>query len=375
MKFAIANIRGFVVLIALSACSSEPPIKPVDLKDFPQTVRVKQRWTNDVRAAKIYNLSPASIEGDVFAADTKGRLVRVDGVSGKTKWSVETKEPISAGVGVGGGLVLIGTAKGKILAYGLDGKVKWTAAVTSEILAPPAANESWVVVRSGDGKIFGLNAADGVRKWEYQAVLPALILRSEASVNLEREYVFAGLPGGKMVALRATDGVQLWEASIAPPRGDNEIERIADVSGEPLRDRSLACVASYQGRVGCFDLAKGTGLWSREASSARRLAGDDRAVYLVDDRSQIFAYDREGGGVLWKQEKLFGRRVTAPLIYGPHLVVADFEGYVHVLNKQDGSLTARMRADRDPIGAAPVSIGQAVVVQSIDGDLTAFTLQ
>jgi len=311
----------------------------------------------------------------VLAADTKGRLVRVNGRTGKVKWTVDTKEPLSGGVGVGGGMVLIGSAKGKILAFGLDGKPRWNASVSSEVLAPPAANESWVVVRSGDGKLFGLSAADGARKWEYQSVLPALILRTEASVSLERDYVFAGLPGGKIVALRANDGIQLWEAVISPPRGDNEIERIADVSGEPLRDRSLACVASYQGRVGCFDLAKGTGLWSREASSARRLAGDDHAVYLVDDRSQVFAYDRDSGAQLWKQEKLFGRRLTAPLVYGSYLIVADFEGYVHVLNKQDGNLAARMRADSDPISVPPISIGDSVVVQSTDGDLTAISLQ
>ncbi|MFN0318211.1 MAG: outer membrane protein assembly factor BamB, partial [Burkholderiales bacterium] len=337
--------------------------------------RAKKRWTNDVRAAKTYNITPASAGGDVFAADTKGRIMRIDGASGKTKWKIETKETISAGVGVGGGLVLVGTAKGKVLAYGMDGKAKWNAMVTSEVLAPPAANESWVIVRSGDGKIFGLSAAGGVRKWEYQSVLPALILRSEAGVSLEQDHVFAGLAGGKVVALRVNDGVQLWEASITVPRGDNEIERIADVSGEPLRDRSLACVASYQGRVGCFDLAKGAGLWSREASSGQRLAGDEKAVYLVDDHSQIFAYDRESGGQLWKQEKLFGRRVTAPLVVGAHLVVADFEGYVHVLNTQDGTLAGRFRADGDAIATAPVSAGQSVVVQSIDGDLTAFTLQ
>ncbi|MSQ59471.1 MAG: outer membrane protein assembly factor BamB [Betaproteobacteria bacterium] len=365
----------FLSVCLLVACSSDPPIKPAALKDFPQTVRAKKLWTNDVRAGKTYNLSPASAEGDIFAADSKGRIMRMDGANGKTKWKMDTKEPISAGVGIGGGLVLVGTAKGKILAFGFDGKTKWSAMVTSEVLAPPAANESWVIVRSGDGKIFGLSAADGVRKWEYQSVLPALILRTEASVSLEQEHVFAGLPGGKVVALRVNDGVQLWEASIAVPRGDNEIERIADVSGEPLRDRSLACVASYQGRVGCFDLAKGAGLWSREASSAQRLAGDDKAVYLVDDHSRVYAYERESGGVLWKQEKLFGRHLTAPLVMGAHLIVADFEGYVHVLNTQDGALEARLRADGDPIIAAPVSTGQSVVVQSSDGDLTAFTLQ
>ena len=377
MRTLSALGRALVATTALLmvACGSDPPVKPVKLTDFTSTAKVKEIWSNDVSAATPYTLSPASAQGDVFAADTKGRLVRIDGRKGKIKWRVDTKETISGGVGVGAGLVLVGTTKGKVLAYDMDGKPKWTSSVSSEVLSPPAANANWVVVRSGDGKIFGLNAADGVRKWEYQSILPSLILRSDGGVSLEDEYVFAGLAGGKLVALRVTDGIQLWEATISLPRGDNEIERIADVSDAPIRDRSLACVASFQGRVGCFDLAKGAGVWSRDASSARRLAVDERAVYMVDERSHVLAFDRESGGQLWKQEKLYGRRLSAPLAFGAYLVVADFEGFVHVLSKHDGALAGRIRADRDPIRASLVSIGDAVVVQSIDGDLTAISIQ
>lgn len=363
------------VLCMFWGCGSEPPVKPAKLGDFTQTVKVKEIWSNDVRKAKGYNLSPATYQGDIFAADTKGRLVRIDGNKGKIKWKADTDEPISGGVGVGGGLVLVGTAKGKVLAYDLDGKRKWTAEVRSEVLAPPAANEAWVIVRSGDGRIYGLSAADGVRKWEFQSALPSLILRSEAGPALDGEFVFAGLAGGKVVALRTSDGVQLWEASIALPRGDNEIERVADVSGPPLRDQSLACLATFQGRIGCFDLDKGAGVWSRDASTARALAADERVIYMVDDRSNVMAFERDTGNQLWKQDKLYGRRVSAPLAQGPHVVVADFEGYVHVLSKQDGSLIGRVRASHDPIRAAPVIAGKAIVVQSVDGDLAALSIQ
>lgn len=367
---------GAALLIGLlTACRSGPPVKPVELTDFKPSVKVKEVWRSDVRDSAPYYLNPATVEGDVFSADTVGRVARFDGRKGNTKWKLETHETISAGVGVGGGMVLVGTAKGKVLAFDLKGKPKWSTQVRSEILAPPAANDKWVIVRSSDGLIYGLNAADGVKKWEFQSVLPNLILRSDAGVNLEGEYVFAGLAGGKVVALRTQDGVQLWEASIALPHGDNEVERVADVSGPPLRDQSLACLATFQGRIGCFDLDKGAGVWSREASTARALAADDRNVYMVDDRSNVFAFQRETGTPLWKQEKLYGRRLGAPLVRGAHVVVGDFQGYVHVLNTQDGNFVGRVRAAREPIRAAPVVVGQSVVVQSIGGDISALSIQ
>ncbi|MFN0314871.1 MAG: hypothetical protein ACKVQA_07530, partial [Burkholderiales bacterium] len=81
MRLAGSLARGAMLwsVCLLVACGSDPPIKPVALKDFAQTVRAKKRWTNDVRAAKTYNITPASAGGDVFAADTKGRIMRIDG--------------------------------------------------------------------------------------------------------------------------------------------------------------------------------------------------------------------------------------------------------------------------------------------------------
>lgn len=359
----------------LAACSSDPAVKPAKLTRFDQTVTVKKVWSNDVRGSGPYLLTAAVAEGDVFAADAKGRIVRIDGVKGKTKWKIDTDEPLSGGIGVGGGLVLAGTAKGKVLAFDLDGKPKWNAGVTSEVLSPPAANAEWVVARSADGRFFGLSAADGQRKWEYQASLPSLVLRSLGSISLDTENAYAGLAGGKVVALRLRDGIQLWESSVSLPRGDNEIERLADVADAPLQLGTQACAASFQGRVACLELAKGAPMWARDVSSAQRLAGDERSIYLVDEISNIIAFDRETAAQVWKQDKFTGRRVGAPLVVGKYVVVADFEGYVHVINAADGSLAGRLRADSDAIKSPPIQVGDLVVVQSVDGDLTAIAIQ
>lgn len=369
------HVLALAAITLLAACASDAPIKPNKLTKIDERAMVKTLWRHDVQDARPYDLLPASMQGDVFTADAKGRLVRLDGQSGKEKWRLDTKEPISGGVGVGAGMLIVGTAKGKVMAFDLDGIPRWSAYVSSAVLAPPAAAGDWVVVRTGDGWLYGLTATDGKRKWEYQVTLPSLSLRSNGGVVLDGEYVFAGLPAGKLIALRLADGVQLWEATVAPPRGDNEIERIADVAAPPMRQGDYACAANFQGRLGCYDLQKGAGVWSRDGSSALPLAGDERAVYMASDTSVLFAHDRETGALIWKQDKLFGRRLGPPLLLGEYLVVADYQGYVHLVNRSDGALAGRTRADGDAIRAAPLRVGEAVVVQSVDGDLRALTVQ
>ena len=57
-----------------------------------------------------------------------------------------------------------------------------------------------------------------------------------------------------------------------------------------------------------------------------------------------------------------------------HVVVGDFEGYVHWLDVNSGQLAARLRADNSAIVGAPLVVGDVVVVQTDDGVLIAFRL-
>ena len=94
--------------------------------------------------------------------------------NGRQLWRVNVGEPISGGVGIGAGIVLVGTNKGNVHAYDVAGKALWKAKVSSEILSVPRYFDGLVIVRTGDNHIFGLDAADGSRKWVYERISPAL---------------------------------------------------------------------------------------------------------------------------------------------------------------------------------------------------------
>jgi len=57
---------------------------------------------------------------------------------------------------------------------------------------------------------------------------------------------------------------QLWESTVALPRGATELERVADVMGNPVLDERQVCAVAYQGRVACFDRRNGSPLWARD---------------------------------------------------------------------------------------------------------------
>ena len=57
-----------------------------------------------------------------------------------------------------------------------------------------------------------------------------------------------------------------WDGTVANPKGSTELERIADVTSMPLALDKDVCAIAYQGRVACFDMARGTLSWSRDIS-------------------------------------------------------------------------------------------------------------
>ncbi|MEK7772243.1 MAG: PQQ-binding-like beta-propeller repeat protein, partial [Pseudomonadota bacterium] len=122
--------------------------------------RIPLKWKDKVSENKIASFYVVYDQGALYAADEDGKLTKYDAATGKQLWQIKTKNKFSAGVGIGEGLILIGTFKGEILAYNESGHMLWQSPVTSEILSPPQVQNDIVVVRTVDGRIFGLDAID-----------------------------------------------------------------------------------------------------------------------------------------------------------------------------------------------------------------------
>lgn len=370
LRLAIATLVAFL----LGGCGSKGP-KPAPLPEFKPAAKLRVEWGANVGSAGHYLFAPAFYQDGVYAAGSSGNIVRLNAATGKTVWRVDTKARLSGGVGVGENMVMVGTAKGAVLAYNLDGKPLWKSKVSSEVLSAPQAADGFVVVRSGDSRIFGLDAKDGTRSWEYQTITPPLTLRANPGVIIVAGFVIVGMPAGKLVVLNLANGGMVWETVVAAPKGDNELERITDIAGAPMVEQQKVCAVTFQGRAACYETERGGQLWARAASSVGGLVADERSVYLSEDTGAVVALDKNTGASVWKQDSLSHRSLSTPLAFGDYVVVGDFEGQVHFLKIEDGSFAARIGTDGGVIAAAPERVDDKVLVQTRKGGVYAITVR
>jgi len=353
--------------------SSGPKMAP--LPPLNATAEVRTVWSASVSKAGDYAFTPAVVDNVVYAAAANGTVSRIE--DGKAIWKINVGQPLSAGVGANARLVVVATPKGEVLAFSAeDGKALWKARVSSEVLAAPAVGDDGVAVKSGDNQVFLLDAGDGGRKWAYQRSTPPLSVRSAGSPVFADRYLFVGYPGGKLVALALQNGAPVWEGAVALPKGATELDRVADIVASPVIDGRQICAVAFQGRVACFDMGQGGAMvWSRDISSVSGLAMDGRYLFVTDDKGVVYGLDRLSGSSLWKQDRLKNRRLSAPVIRRGLVVVADAEGIVHFLSREDGSFAARQKTDGTPVRAPLQLLGSSVLVQTSGGSVSAIEAQ
>lgn len=351
--------------------------KMAGLPELRGALPVRTLWQASVGPAGNAAFSAALAGGAVFAAAADGTVARFDAATGAQSWRVKTGSLLSGGVGADSQTIAVGTGEGEVIALSANaGELRWRARVSSEVLAPPVVAGDLVLVRSSDSRLFALDAKDGRRRWVYQRSVPSLTVRGPVGLVVSRGFAFAGFPGGKLIAISLANGAVRWEATVALPRGATELERVSDVVGLPQIIGREICAVAYQGRVACFDSSNGNALWSREMSSTAGLGVDSRFVFVSDDRGSIHALDRAGGTSVWKQDRLFLRKLTAPLALGREIAVADVQGYVHFLARDTGGFIGRTATDGSPVLANPVAIdSDRFIVQTRNGNLYSMTVR
>jgi len=379
------RLMAAVLALALGACSYMPTIpvpripwfssshKPGPLPAFDAKATPQLRWQLAVGGKDGATFAPALQGNTLYAAGPDGTIVSVERENGKMNWRVNAGKPLSSGVGAGENLVVVGTNKGDVLAFDATGKPLWQSKVTSEVAGPPKVAEGIVIVWSLDGRIAGLSAADGSRRWVYQRTSPPLTVRRFPGGSTTRGALFTGTAGGKLLAIDYLTGALGWEGNVATPKGATELERIADITSLPIIEARQVCAVAYQGRLACFDPARGTLIWSRDFSSLAGMAVDERHLYLTDDKGAVSAMDKTTGTSVWKQDKLAARSPSGPVVIGEYVGVVDIEGFLHLLDPQDGSLVGRVATDGSPPLSQPAAVDGLAYWQTDAGNLLAAT--
>jgi outer membrane protein assembly factor BamB len=373
-------MRRFIalaVLLALGACSKDKDVDaPAKLTNVQATLRVERIWTDNLGGAKVpLRLGLAlAVDGErVYAAGRKGDVAAFALASGHQIWRTHTKAPLGGATGVGGGLVVVGSSDGDVIALdAAKGAVLWHVHVNGEILSAPAIGARAVVLRTADGKLRGLAIKDGKELWQQEQLVPRLSLRGVAQPVIAGDLAVCGFDNGKVVAVNSNDGTIAWEAPVSPPRGRTELERLVDIDSAVKISGQDIYVVGFQGKVAMLALETGQVWWSHEASSYRSLGIDDDNLYMASADGEITALTRRTGADVWHQKALLNRGLSAPAVSDDAVVVADYKGYVHWLDKSTGKLAARVGTSKFRISNAPVVVGNITIVINDRGRIFAY---
>lgn len=373
----IASALLAVSVLVLAGCSKDKEVDPpAELVDITPTLKVKRLWSSslggDAERLRLA-LRPAIADEVLYAASHGGEVVAMSAINGRKLWTTKTRRRLSAGPEVADGLVIVASSDGDVIALQADnGQERWRRAIGSEVLAKPLIVSGSVVIRTVDGHLEALSTADGAQRWSVDEQVPRLTLRGTAPPVLAEGRIIAGFDSGKVLAVDSRNGEVLWDTVVNAPRGRTELERLSDIDAPVRVSDEDVFVVGFQGRMAMLALDSGQIWWARDASSYRGFALDEHNLYLTNADGVVVAMGRSDGTVQWEQDALKRRGLTAPAIDGDALVVGDFEGYLHWLDKSTGEIVARQKTDGERITNAAVVVDGGVFVQTDSGRLLAF---
>ncbi|MGK0248610.1 MAG: outer membrane protein assembly factor BamB [Oleispira sp.] len=334
------------------AMASEVESGPAELVSFDETVDIDVVWRRSLgkgSGAKNIRLRPAQSGDTVYGADYNGQLWALELASGDKVWSRKFDQNITSGVVVAENDLFIATQDGILHSIAKrNGELQWSQPLSSESIAPVVVDDAQVYIRTIDGHLTAFDRRSGKQNWTYQAGLPVLTVHGTGSPVLLQNLVVTGFANGKLVAVDRELGIPRWDKRLAIPQGRSELERLVDLDGTPLVEKGIVYATAYHGKLSAIGY-DGKTQWETELSSYFGPALGLGNLYITRDDDHVQAYDQVNGASVWSQSALKGRFLNQPIEYENYVVVADYEGYVHVLAQVDGEMLGRLSVRPKPL--------------------------
>ena len=360
----LSNKILVICMIAfLTACAgkkSSTEIKPNPKPKVDNSVKLKKVWSRSIGGSYKKDIRGFQLSQDdsiIYGASSSGDFAAINKTTGKRIWSKDAKTKLSAGINVGFENVYIANSNGQVLAYDKKtGVKKWQTQLKSEVLVAPVEAANIAIIRSQDGRILGLNSETGEQEWAIQRDLPNLSLRLDiAPVVVEAGKVaIIGLSNGQLLALDTEIGRAIWDLPVSLPSGVNELERMRDIAGTPLVNRTTIFLNSFQGDIVSVDGRNRRINWSKKISSHQQMAEDSRAIYVTANDSTIIVLNKQTGDIIWQNDILFRRGVSGPSVIGNYVLVFGNDGDMYLFTKDKGVLAGKFSFPGKRVIGSPI---------------------
>ena len=367
---SLVTFAGLSGLLTGCGAKDNTPI-PSKLTEYPFTVQPKILWKTNATSGSGLGTSLGLTETDsgLIAVGHDGGVTLLNKETGKVLWSVKIKHEISSRVATDDLRVFVPTRDGTLVALNiLNGQPLWSVQLSSTLLAGVCVESGVVIVHEHNGSIAGLDVTTGVKLWRYLGSTPAIELQGNSEPTANNSMAYVGMSNGQVFAFDLQTGAVKWNRPIAIPNGSTLILRMIDIDAAPLLGPNALYAVSYHGNLVALDPFSGTLIWQKPFSAYQSLASDfvGKALFATDENSDVWNIDSTTGGTKWKQNELEYRNLSAPSVLGDHILVGDYQGYVHVLSESSGSLEGRIRIDHSAVisQGLPGQINQSINQQS-----------
>ncbi|CAM3872612.1 outer membrane protein assembly factor BamB [Roseateles saccharophilus] len=298
--------------------------------------------------------------GDRFVvASSDGSVRALAAADGRELWRGEAGAKLLAGVGSDGRYAAVVNRDNELVV--LDaGRVVWKKALPTPVVAAPLVAGERVFALTLDRQVLAFDALDGRKIWELKRPGEPLTLAKAGVLLAYKDTLIVG-QGPRLAGVDPVKGNLRWEASVATPRGTNEVERLADLVGPAVRQGELICARAFQSSVGCVNAERGSAVWNRLVGGANGIGADEQVVVAGDASDRLSAWKLANGDLAWSADQFQLRKLSAPIVSAKQVLIGDFEGQVHLLDRDTGKTRSRIATD-----------GSAVVTAALLGDTALF---
>lgn len=385
------SVLLMALTILLAACDTLDRLPPASVKDFKPKIPIQRGFAitdlggygSDAsffslgfNGAQFFHLTPAVSEGQVVVAGDRGDLTAVNAHTAKFNWMHHLKMPFSSGIAKHGSIAVIGANDGRLLAFDWQsGERLWVQQLDSSVLAKPSFTNDGIYVRTENDSIYRLDPKQGKVLWRFHEDPSSMVIHDNSSPVVVSSYVFAGLSQGQLVVLSKSHGVLLGRHQLFVADGNAPSQRMMDIVANPVLAFPLVVVASAHGGVAAYDMKNNRVVWRLKHNTVRNLACQNGVLYMVDTESNVLAIDIQSGHVRWQQKGLAQHQLTAPVIMGDTLLVADAFGGAMWMSRKDGSFLAHEQPASSSISVSPIVSGHSAYFYSLWGQLSQYILK
>ena len=353
------KILSLILILSITSCSSIAfwqsdeidPDEPRELIDFNERFEFIENWETKFKGQNtLNNFIPAFSGNNLFFVDPEGNVSNMDIESGEVLWETELETIISAGIVAGFGKLFLSDDQGNLISLDQeDGSIVWRSFAGGEVLANVDVDAGLVIVKTASGFLNAFNIETGTEEWSYRSVAPNLTVRGSSSPVIDDSIVYATFDNGRIGAFNLKTGLPIWDGAISFTEGVSELDNLIDADSSPILEGNRIYTVNFQGNLSVFDAAQRRAVWESKESSFYEPFILRGVLGIISADSKISTYSSRTFEDSWKLEEYTLRELSNPETFKGHILVGDFEGYIHAIDPLTGITVARKKISRNKI--------------------------